>query len=31
MIMEPRHLQEVHTKVREDARTGMEQQAQGSS
>jgi hypothetical protein len=31
MIMEPRHLQEVYTKVREDARTAMEQRAQGSS
>jgi hypothetical protein len=31
MIMEPRHLQEVYTKVREGARTAMEQRAQGSS
>ena len=31
MIMEPRHLQEVYTKVREGARTTMEQRAQGSS
>ena len=31
MIMEPRHLQAVYTKLREDARTAMEQRAQGSS
>jgi hypothetical protein len=31
MIMEPRHLRAVYTKLREDARTAMEQRAQGSS
>jgi hypothetical protein len=31
MIMEPRHLQAVYTRLREDARTAMEQRAQGSS
>jgi hypothetical protein len=31
MIMEPRHLQVVYTKLREGARTAMEQRAQGSS
>jgi hypothetical protein len=31
MIMEPRHLQAVYTKLREGARTAMEQRAQGSS
>ena len=31
MIMEPRHLQAVYTKLREDAQTAMEQRAQGSS
>src|SRR4029453_244700 len=31
MIMEPRHLQAVYTKLREGAGTTMEQQAQGSS
>ena len=31
MIMEPRHLQEVYTKLRDGAQTAMEQRAQGSS
>jgi hypothetical protein len=31
MIMEPRHLQAMYTKLREGARTAMEQRAQGSS
>jgi hypothetical protein len=31
MIMEPRHLQEVYTKLRDGAQTAMEQPAQGSS
>jgi hypothetical protein len=31
MIMEPRHLQAVYTKLREGAGTTMEQRAQGSS
>src|SRR5207245_9603593 len=30
MIMEPRHLQAVYTKLREGARTAMEQRAQGA-
>ena len=31
MIMEPRHLQAVYTKLRDGAQTAMEQRAQGSS
>jgi hypothetical protein len=31
MILEPRHLQAVYTKLRDGAQTAMEQRAQGSS